>query len=201
MKKPIFPFLLFASLLVSSQAQNSISYQEALDICAHRQEEQHNKNPDLFPYVGPDCIIGANVPVFTATTMDGSVITEDYFQGKITILNFWMISCPPCIAEIPGFNHIRETYGHDQLHYVAITPDNEKDVKHFLSNNPWTFEQVLSGFDIIFDIFHSRWGFPTTLVINQQGVIIDAFSGGRTDENAIKDLEDRLTVCIQNALK
>ena len=201
MKKPIFLCLLSASMITSTQAQNSISYQEALDICKQRLEEKHKENPDIFPYVGPDCIIGAQVPEFTATTMDGSVITPEYFRGNVTILNFWMISCPPCIAEIPGFNHIRETYGNDQLHYVAITPDNEKDVKHFLNNNPWKFEQILSGFDIIFDIFNSRWGYPTTLVVNQEGVIIDAFSGGRTDQNAVKDLEDRLTVSIQNALK
>lgn len=110
-------------------------------------------------------MIGAQIPEFSALTFDGKQITPEYFKGKITVLNFWSISYPPCIAEIPGFNNVVDRFGHDKLNYLAIAPDDEKDIINFLIKSPWNFSQLSSGFSIIFEMFKHRWGYPTTFVI------------------------------------
>ena len=39
---------------------------------------------------------------FTAGTLDGESFTQDNVAAKdITVLNFWALTCPPCIAEMP----------------------------------------------------------------------------------------------------
>ncbi len=201
MKKTIHIFLLLIPALIRSQSSIGISYQEALDNCKRKVEENQKLSPDKFIYTGPECMIGARVPEFSATTFDGMNITSEYFKGKITIVNFWSINCTPCIAEIPGFNNVVDKYGHDKLNYLAIAPDDEKDIKNFLLKNPWKFSQLSSGRTLNFDIFKHRWGYPTTFVINENGVIIAAFSGGKPDERAVKELDDTLSGIISVALK
>jgi peroxiredoxin len=201
MKKLIHIFLLLIPALIRSQNSIGISYQEALDNCQKIVEENKKLSPDKFIYTGPECLIGASVPEFSATTFDGKEITAEYFKGKITILSFWSISCPPCIAEIPGFNNVVDKYGPDKLNYLAIAPDDEKDIKDFLIKNPWKFSQLSSGWTLNFDIFKHRWGYPTTFVINEDAIIIAAFSGGKPDERAVKEIDDTLTGIISVALK
>ena len=195
-------FLLLLSLLVISliQSQAPITYQEAIDNCRRIAEEKNKSNPGALAYTGPECMIGAMLPGFSYTTMEGKPFTTESLKGKITILNFWMISCPPCIAEIPGLNHVVQKYNRDDFNYIAIGMDDEKDINEFLKNHPWNFDQVPLGVTIILDDFNIRWGFPTTFVVDQDGVIIDAFSGGSTDEViAVKEIDDRLSAVIDTA--
>src|SRR4030095_545224 len=192
MKKTLHILLFFIPALISSQSSLSISYQEGLDNCQSIFEENQKLSPAK--YTGPDCLIGARVPEFSAITIDGKEISTDYFKGKITILNFWMISCPPCIAEIPEFNNVVDKFGHDKLNYLAISPDDEKDIMAFLIKHPWDFSQ-LSSAEVAIDIFKARWGFPTTFVINENATIIPAFSVGKPDE------DDKLSGIIRAELK
>lgn len=193
-------FLLIPAF-IGSQTVSPISYQQGLDNCRKIGEEKHKLNPDHFPYVPPDCIIRAQLPDLSMSTMDGKEISNDFFQGKLTILNFWTISCPPCIAEIPGLNHVMDTYGHEHFNYLAICPDTEKDIRGLLKNNPWGFAQIPQAMDVILDTFNARWGYPTTFVINKNGVIIAAFAGGYSDERAVKEIEDTLGEIIAAAQK
>ena len=161
-----------------------ISYQDGLDKCKRIGEEQTNDNQGSIAYVPPDCMIGAKAPEFSFITLDGQEFTNQNVKGKITVINFWLISCPPCIAEIPGLNNIVEKYGRENFNYIAIGMDEVKDIKEFLINHPWRFDQVASDRSIIIDIFNMRWGFPTTFVLNREAVIIGAFSGGKRGKAA-----------------
>lgn len=198
MKNIIISFL---CILPSTILCQGITYEEGLNNCKKILEEKQKLNPDTYIISGPDCIIGARVPDFSAITLDGKEISADYFKGKITVLNFWLISCPPCLAELPGFNKVIEKFGHERLNYLAISLDDKEDIEHHLKNNPWGFSQIASGIEITLDVFQARWGFPTTFVINEDAVIIAAFSGGKTDETAPKELEDKLTDIINTVLK
>jgi hypothetical protein len=102
--KIIYTILLLMPTLV--YGQRSISYKEGLDNCQRIIDENKRVNPDTFIYTGPECLIGARVPEFSAITIDGKEISPEYFTGKITVLNFWFLGCPPCLAETPGFNKV-----------------------------------------------------------------------------------------------
>jgi len=201
MKVRFYTFFLLSLPVISQvQSQPLLTYQDALDNCRRIAEERNKANPDAFTYTGPECMIGAMLPAFSYTTIEGKPFTTDSLKGKISILNFWLISCPPCIAEIPGLNNVVQKYNRDELNYIAIGMDDEKDIKSFLKNHPWSFDQLPLGRDIILDVFNIRWGFPTTFVLDQDGVIIDAFSGGSPDEvQAVKEIDDRLSDIIEKA--
>ena len=198
--KPTFLFLLLAlPLLSQAQSNKAASYQDAKDNCRRIAEEKNKASTGSMVYTGPDCMIGAMAPDFSVVTMDGRPFSTDSLKGKISILNFWMISCPPCIAEIPGLNNVVKKYGRDEFNFIAIGMDDEKDINHFLNNNPWTFDQLASGSKLILDVFKIGWGFPTTFVLDKEGVIIGAFSGGTTDEMAAQNIENTLAEIVTKA--
>ena len=198
--KPTFLFLLLAlPLLSQAQSNKAASYQDAKDNCRRIAEEKNKASTGSMVYTGPDCMIGAMAPDFSVVTMDGRPFSTDSLKGKISIINFWMISCPPCIAEIPGLNNVVKKYGRDEFNFIAIGMDDEKDINHFLNNNPWTFDQLASGSKLILDVFKIGWGFPTTFVLDKEGVIIGAFSGGTTDETAVQNIENTLAEIVTKA--
>lgn len=197
-QKSILVFLLLApcSMLLAQ-----VSYQDGLDNCRRIATEYSKANPGIVGLMNPDCMIGSGAPDFSAITLDGEPFTTLSLKGKITVLNFWTISCPPCIAEIPGFNNVVQKYGRENFNFVAIGMDDEKDIRKFLVNNPWNFDQVAAASSLILDQFYIRWGFPTTFVFDQEGVIIGAFSGGKSDESAVKEIEENLAAIFAFAGK
>jgi len=201
MKKPIYIFCLFIPQFINGQSSPAVSYAKGLADCQRIVEVNQLMHPGKFIYTGPDCLIGATVPEFSTTTMEGKEISNEYFKGKITVLNFWMISCPPCIAEIPGLNNVVDKFGSDKVNYLAIGTDDEKDIKAFLVKHPWKFTQLAPGMKTVRELFKVHWGFPTTFIINEDAVIVAAFSGGKTDETAVKEIEDKLTGIITKELK
>ena len=203
MKSTFFHHLLLLSLPLLSQAQfnTATPYLERWDHCHSIVLEQNKAHPGSLTLARPECMIGALAPMFSVVTLDGKAFTTESLKGKITILNFWMISCPPCIAEIPGLNNVVRKYGRDDINYIAFGIDDEKDINGFLKNHPWSFDQVAAGTTMMLDEFKIVFGFPTTFVIDQQGIIIDAFSGGTTDEQAVKEIEDKLSADIDKVHK
>jgi peroxiredoxin len=199
--KPILFFLLFIPGLLSSQSSKTISYQEGIDHCLELVAQHQKEDPEKFFMAQPNCLLGVKVPEFSATTMEGRKITSGYFKGKITVLNFWTISCPPCIAEIPGFNALVDQYGNGMVQFLAIGNDSDAEVKKFLEQHPWKFNQVSNGMLLQMEIFQLRSGYPTTFVINREGIIISAFAGGKADESAVQEIQDQLKPVLDKELK
>jgi len=181
------------------------TYQEGLANCkrvfAEKLKEKENSERILSK---PDCLIGAQIPDFLATTIEGKHLTKPQLMGKITILNFWFIGCAPCVAEIPGFNAIVEKYGNDRINYIAIGKDDTHDIQQFLKKHPkhpWKFEHIPNGEELMETNFRLGWGFPTTFVLDKNATIIAAFSGGKADERAIEEIQKKLIPVIDKELK
>ncbi len=193
--------ILFHLTIYSCQKPKTSTYAEGLENCNQIQEEKKRENPNAFLFENPDCIIGSQIPDFDAITVEGKKINRESLKGKISIVNFWFTTCAPCVAEIPGFNSIVDKYGTNNMNYIAIGRDDNKDIKDFLHEHPWKFEHIPDGTDIIQNNFKLRWGFPTTFLLNKNAVIILAFSGGKTDSTAVAEIQKILVPAIEKELK
>ena len=148
-----------------------------------------------------ECLIGYEIPEFESISVKGEAISKKSLKGRISILNFWFSTCQPCIAEIPGFNAIVEKFGNNNVNYISIGRDNEKDIVEFLEDHPWKFQHLPSNGDLIENKFKIRWGFPTTFLLNKESEIVFTFSGGKTDTSAARDVQDKLNPIIEGLLK
>lgn len=199
MKYPLA--LIFYLLFVCCGTRPVVTYEQGLLNCKKIQEEKQKENPDIPFFFGADCLVGSQIPEFESMSTTGKKISNESLKGKISIINFWFISCPPCVAEIPGFNAIVEKFGKEDFNYIGIGKDDKKDIQEFLLEHPWKFDQIADGNKIISDDFKIRWGFPTTFVLDKNAEIVFAFSGGKVDSTAVQEIQDKIIPIIEEQLK
>ena len=60
---------------------------------------------------------------FTADTLDGGTFTQDDIAAKdATVINFWALSCPPCIAELPDLAAYAKTLP-ENVQFITVCLD------------------------------------------------------------------------------
>ena len=177
-----------------------ITYEEALQQCEQSLAAKKKANPHAFYTPNSECMIGADLPIFQGKSINNLPINPSTLKGKITIINFWSIHCPPCIAEMPGLDKIREKYGTKKVNYIAIGWENKSKIRKFLEKHAWSFTQLDDGHDLIIDKFKMNWGFPTTFVLDKNAVIVAAFSGVEEVTNASEAIQEKLNPVLDDLL-
>ena len=94
-------------------------------------------------------IIGKRAPDFTMTDLNGHEISSETTKGKVVVLNFWFVSCKPCIAEIPELNEVYKTYkNNSDVVFASITFDKKEKVDVFLEKHPLQYPVVSDAKEI-----------------------------------------------------
>ena len=146
------------------------------------------------------CVLGKPVPEFTVVTISGDTIEMKKLSGKVVVLNFWSINCPPCIAEMPGMNKLVKDYAGSAVEFLAMTWETLDDVKNrFLSKYKFDFKIITNALPVIEQIAAS--GYPTTYIIDKKGIIKAAWNGGRRDEKAGEEYYLKTKLIIDGLLK
>ena len=109
-------------------------------------------------------------------TMDGKKYVLKDMKGKVVVLNFWFINCPPCRMEIPHLNNMVESFRErEDVVFLAVALDQSYELKDFLKEMPFQYGIVDAGSYVA-----SRYGinlFPTHVVIDKEGKVIFHTSG------------------------
>lgn len=127
------------------------------------------------------CLRGVAAPDFQAVTLDGKRIQLSKLKGKVVVLDFWYTHCMPCIQEMPGFNKLVDYYANKNVVFISITFDSTKDVKKFLTEQPFKFQIIANNDTIRRYIFKLISAWPYSIIINKEGKITD-ISGGSKEE-------------------
>ncbi len=133
------------------------------------------QHPNSIILSSRDCIIGCSIPELNKQTITGQIVDKKYFEGKYGVINFWFEGSPPCVKEIPDLNDLVAKFGVEKFYYLAIGLDSKEDMLLFLKDHPWRFDLIPDGNDLLEGRFANIWGYPTTLVINKNGVIEYSF--------------------------
>jgi peroxiredoxin len=125
-------------------------------------------------------------PDFTLPDKDGKLWTLSKHRGKTVVLNFWSITCPPCVEEMPSLIELEElSRRRGGIEVVTITTDKSwREVGALFP--PHNNLKVL--FDPDGKIVRQKYGsklFPETWVIDPRGVIRLRVDGARDWSAAI----------------
>lgn len=134
-------------------------------------------------------------PGFELANLQGETVSLDDFRGRPVLLNFWTLSCPYCLDEMPYFQAIHEKYGSgpNGLAVVTINLRNAAgSVTSFIHNGNYTFETLLDTTSRVGSLYGVR-GVPVTVFIDNNGIIRDVVIGAFPNTEA---LENRLQIIL-----
>jgi peroxiredoxin len=122
---------------------------------------------------------GERAPESTFVLLDGSKITSQQLQGKVSLVNFWATSCTTCVAEMPELMAMHNKFkdrGFETL-AVAMSYDPPSYVVNFVQSRQLPFKVAIDNTGAV----AREWGdiklTPTTFVVNKRGVIVKRFVG------------------------
>lgn len=137
--------------------------------------------------------VGASVPEWEARDIDGRTVRSADLKGKVAILDFWTTWCPPCRREIPGFVSLLGRYGDQGLAIIGFSLDRKGEpvIREFRKEVPANYPFIL-GTGRIQAIFEPVIGdveyYPTTLVVDRNGIIRDIHAGYEETETFEKEI-------------
>ncbi|WP_299685198.1 TlpA disulfide reductase family protein [uncultured Dokdonia sp.] len=116
---------------------------------------------------GVQRFINKPLPDFKLQNLKNHLKTNTDYTGKVTLLNLWFTSCPPCITEIPYLNYLKDTY-QDQVNFVAITFDSKDKVDRFLTRKSFEFEHLVDATVYLHKELNNN-AFPKLILIDKKG--------------------------------
>jgi thiol-disulfide isomerase/thioredoxin len=133
-------------------------------------DERAGLTPGFMPYAPPS---------LAGSTLAGPRLSLADLRGKPTFLNFWQSYCGPCQDEARQLASFTRTLG-GRANFVGIdVQDGRNQALAFMHRYDWSYPQLpVSDIDLVerFGVV----GFPTTLVLDRRGKIVDKIVGPTT---------------------
>jgi thiol-disulfide isomerase/thioredoxin len=133
-------------------------------------DESAGLTPGFRPYVPP---------TLGGSTLGGPKLTLVDLRGKVTFLNFWQSYCGPCQDEAHQLAVFSKSL-HGRANLVGIdVQDTRHGALSFMHRYGWQYPQLpVSDIDLVerFGVI----GFPTTLVLDARGRVVDKIQGPTT---------------------
>lgn len=170
-----FPLLfIFAGAVVDARARASEAPFRAV-LGNGRFEELMDGQGGVPHYLGASLL----APDFTLPRQSGREWKLSDQRGKVIVLNFWTVTCRPCIQEMPTIEllaDITEDWG--DVEVVAVSTDRDwAEVEAIIPSRSKIISLLDSKREVVTDAFGTKL-FPETWIIDKKGVIRLRFDGG-----------------------
>jgi cytochrome c biogenesis protein CcmG/thiol:disulfide interchange protein DsbE len=113
---------------------------------------------------------GTSAPAVTLDMLDGRALRLPDLRGQVVLVNFWATWCPPCRAEMPGFQKVYDAKRAAGFTVLGISMDElpRRDVAGFLHDHAITYPVAMATRDAVV-AFGGINSFPTSFLIDRQG--------------------------------
>ncbi|MEM8783815.1 MAG: redoxin family protein [Planctomycetota bacterium] len=139
---------------------------------------------------------------------NGGPVALEQLRGKVVLLDFWGVWCGPCLNGMPKLMEWHEKYADDGLVIIAVHDDSVEKIEEMDAKLRRARQQLWNGRDLPFLValdgggqtevpgtdgraergattaFYGIDAWPTTLLINRDGVLVEEFHPGSEDAEA-----------------
>jgi peroxiredoxin len=118
-------------------------------------------------------IVNTSASAFELPVVNGdkTLKLEDY-KGKWVLLDFWFISCKPCMELMPKIEELHKKYKSKGLEVLGINVDkNDERLQNFIKEKKIPYP-TLSSVDKEVSKLYKVFGYPTLVLINPQQEIV-----------------------------
>ncbi len=122
--------------------------------------------------------VGTVGAAYALPDLEGNIVKNTDFLGKVVILDFWATWCGPCRMEIPHFIELQKKYKDQGLEIVGLSLDDggAKDVKPFADEHGINYTMLIANGETA-KAYGGISGIPTTFVVDKSGKIVNRFLG------------------------
>ena len=116
--------------------------------------------------------VGNVLPDFATDLISGERFQLSKHRGQVVIINFWAITCAPCIEELPYYEQLKTTYPDVEILAVHHKTGAGR-APEYLSDKGWdhldfALDSKEKG---ILPLLNASDAMPQTIVVNKQGVV------------------------------
>ena len=142
-------------------------------------------------------LTGKIVPDFTDIDLDGKPISLQQYRGKVILLDFWAVWCPPCIVEMPNVKRVYDTYKGQGFDVIGVSLDtDETRLRNYLKKNNIPWRQIFSGQkwkSPVAQQYHIH-EIPAPWLIARDGTLISREARGlKLEQLVVEALKDKST--------
>lgn len=137
---------------------------------------------------------GSKMVPFKEKDMNGNKFNLKELKGKVVVLNFWFINCPPCKQEIPDLNDMKASFAEKDVVFIAVALDEKYDLETFLKATPFNYNIIDNGRYIANE--YRITAYPTHVVVDKEGIIKFHTSGLAL--NTVKWLKKSIDEALKN---
>ncbi|MDT8862724.1 TlpA family protein disulfide reductase [Alkalihalobacillus sp. MEB130] len=129
--------------------------------------------------------VGQEALPIELTTLNGEQVSLDEYLGQPVVLNFFATWCHPCQEEMPIILEMEKKLKEKGAAFLAINMTSQEkgkeEIKPFLQHYRANFDPLLDKDGDVMKKYQII-GIPTTIVIDEQGMIVQRINGGLTYE-------------------
>jgi len=127
-------------------------------------------------------------PNFRIATLQGEDLSLKQFAGRIVVLDFWATWCPPCRESVPELRDLTRKYDPAKLILISISADEDEAAwQQFVTDQKMTWPQYRDADKRLTTTFTVR-AYPTYLVIDGDGVIVNRIVGADPKQSVVNQL-------------
>jgi len=134
--------------------------------------------------------LGSTPPDFELSDINGNLYKLSDLKGKVVLIDFWYMSCHPCLMSLPHLQELYEKYSDQGFILLGINStdsDVKENLKNFLEKRNITYPVLLAEREL--DKSYNVTGYPTMYILDKSGKIVYAEIGfGETLVEVIEDI-------------
>lgn len=133
-------------------------------------------------------------PNFQIIDLNGKLINNNHFQGKVTLLNFWFPSCPGCVSEMPKLIKTAHDYQNKNFQIISIAApiDPLENVRNYAQSRQLPFQVAFDANKVVNNLFVHTELYPTSVLLNKQGQIVKTFVGEPNFTELYQQIDEEL---------
>lgn len=142
---------------------------------------------------GEESSLAIPAAVVDFATLDGDTASLADYRGRVVLLNLWGTWCPPCRREIPDLVELQERIEPRGATVVGLAVDSGSpaEIREFAERYGINYPIWRSDGGRVIRHYRAR-GYPTTLLIDGDGVIRERYVGPQTAQKLLAELEPYL---------